>query len=233
MDNAFKLDTKEFNETIEKYIKYRNADYLTEVNRRAANIIMKAMQFTKRTDPSKVVSELKATIQSFKSPRQLKTGKESKRKNFKPFHKGAPVGYKIFNWRRKNRPSSLRPGLRGKGLAWEQMGTQFDLFVKASKSSCAYIVAGWIPALNRYKQQGIKIKSDIKRSPSPQTSAGKGYAVPAQRAGDFLKTIFANTANGVEKIGIKPLQIAIQIEEQDMRLKMEQDEQKRLNKLKR
>jgi len=234
MDNVFKLDTKDFNQTIDKYIKFRNVDYLTEVNRRAANIIMKAMQFTKRTDPSRVVSELKAMTQSFKSPRQLKTGKESKRKKFKAFYKGSPVGYKIFNWRRKNRPLSLRPELRGKGLAWEQMGTQFDEFVKASKSSCAYIVAGWIPALNRYKQQGIKkIKSDIKRSPSQRTSAGKGYAIPAQRVGDFLKTTFANSANGVEKVGVKPLQIALQLEEQDMRLFMEREEQKRLNKLKR
>jgi len=231
MDNVFKLDTKEFNQTIDKYIKYRNADYLTEVNRRAANIIMKAMKFTKRADPSKIASELRAIQQV----RKLKggMGKETKAKKNRDFYKGSPVGYKIFNWRRKNRPSSLRPKLRGKGLAWEQMGTQFDAFVKATKSSCNYIVAGWIPALNRYKQQGVKIQSDIKRSPSPQTSAGKGYAVPAQRAGDFLKTIFANTANGVEKIGAKPLQIAIQLEEQDMRLKMEQDEQKRLNKLKR
>ena len=231
MDNVFKLDTKDFNQTIDKYIKFRNADYLTEVNRRAANIIMKAMQFTKRTDPSKVVSELKATQQV----RRLKggTGRETKAKKNRDFYKGSIAGYKIFNWRRRFRPQSLPPALRGKGLGGKVMGQKYDSFVKSARRSCAYIVAGWIPALNRYKQQGIKIKSDIKRSPSPQTSAGKGYAVPAQRAGDFLKTVFANTANGVEKVGIKPLQIAIQLEEQDMRLKMEQDEQKRLNKLKR
>ena len=113
------------------------------------------------------------------------------------------------------------------------MGAKYDSFVKAAKRSCAYIVAGWIPALNRYKEQGIKIKSDIKRSPSKRTSAGKGYAIPAQRAGDYLKTIFANSANGVEKIGLKPLQIAFRLEEQDMREFMEREEQKRVNKLKR
>ena len=158
MANVFRLDTKDFNRTIDKYIKLRNADFLTEVNRRAANIIMKAMQETKVTNPLRIEAELKATVQSFKTPRQLKNKTEPKRKNFKPFYKGAPVGYKIFNWRRKNRPRSLRPDLRGGGLAWEQMGTQFDRFVKATKSSVAYIKAGWLPALNRYKQQGIKIK---------------------------------------------------------------------------
>jgi len=231
MDNSFKLDTKDFNQTIDKYIKFRNDDYLTEVNRRAANIIMKAMQYTKRADASKIASELRAIQQV----RKLKggTGRETKAKKNRDFYKGSPVGYKIFNWRRRHRPSSLRPALRGKGLAWEQMGTQFDAFVKATKSSCAYIVAGWMPALNRYKQQGIKAKSDIKRSPSKQTSAGKGYAIPAQRAGDYLKTIFANSANGIEKIGLKPLQIAFSIEEKDMREFMEREEQKRVNKLKR
>ena len=231
MDNVFKLDTKDFNQTIDKYIKFRNADYLTEVNRRAANIIMKAMQFTKRTDPSKVVSELKATQQV----RRLKggTGRETKAKKNRDFYKGSIAGYKIFNWRRRFRPQSLPPALRGKGLGGKVMGQKYDSFVKSARRSCAYIVAGWIPALNRYKRQGIKIKSDIKRSPSPQTSAGKGYAVPAQRAGDLLKTVFANTTNGVEKIGAKPLQIALQLEEQDMRLFMEREEQKRLNKLKR
>jgi hypothetical protein len=231
MDNGFKLDTKDFNQTIDKYIKFRNADYLTEVNRRAANIIMKAMQFTKRTDPSKVVSELGATQQV----RRLKggTGRETKAKKNRDFYKGGIAGYKIFNWRRRVRPQSLPPPLRGKGLGGKEMGQKYDSFVKSARRSCAYIVAGWIPALNRYKQQGIKIKSDIKRSPSQRTSAGKGYAIPAQRVGDFLKTTFANSANGVEKVGVKPLQTAIQLEEQDMRLFMEREEQKRLNKLKR
>ena len=41
---SFKLDTKDFNRTIDKYIEMRNIDYLTEVNRRAANIIMWAMK---------------------------------------------------------------------------------------------------------------------------------------------------------------------------------------------
>ncbi len=233
MANVFKIDTRDFNRTIDKYIEMRNIDYLTEVNRRAANIIMWAMKYTKVTNPSKIESDLKSTTQSFKSPRQLKTGKESKRKKFKPFYKGAPAGYKIFNWRRKNRPKSLRPDLRGGGLAWEQMGTQFDLFVKATKSSMAYIKAGWLPALNRYKQQGIKIQSDIKREPSPQTSAGKGYAIPAQRVGDFLKTTFANAANGVQKIGSPALARAFAREEQDMKVKIAEMDQKRLNKLKR
>ena len=218
MDNSFKLNTKEFNQTIDRYIKFRNEDYLTEVNRLAANIIMKAIQYTTRTNPDKVVSELGA-IQQVKKNRT--------------FYKGSIAGYKIFNWRRRFRPQSLPPALRGKGLGGKLMGAKYDSFVKAAKRSCAYIVAGWIPALNRYKEQGIKIKSDIKRSPSKRTSAGKGYAIPAQRAGDYLKTIFANSANGVEKIGLKPLQIAFRLEEQDMREFMEREEQKRVNKLKR
>jgi hypothetical protein len=88
--------------------------------------------------------------------------------------------------------------------------------------------------LNRYKQQGVRnTKTDIKKEPSPKTSAGKGYAVPAQRAGDFIKTIFANTANAVDKIGVAPLRLAFRLEEQDMKTYIERKEQERLNKLKR
>jgi hypothetical protein len=235
---VFKLDTAEFNRTIDKFVIERNLDFVKEANRRAVNIIMKAMEETKKANPLKVEADLRvASVESFKTPRQLKFNKEPKRKKFKAFYKGSPVGYKIFNWRRKNRPSSLRPDLRGKGLAWEQMGTQFDAFVKATKQSCAYIVAGWLPALNTYKEIGVKLEKKQppgqKRSPAPQTSAGKGFAIPALKAGDFIKTIFFNTANGVEKVGKAALQKAFIREEQDMKVKLAEMEQKRLNKLRR
>lgn len=229
---SFKLDTRDFNTTIDKYIELRNADFLTEINRRAANIIMKAMQYTKRTNPARVNQELGAIQQV----RRLRggTGRETKAKKNRDFYKGSPVGYKIFNWRRRFRPQSLPPKLRGKGLGGKGMGEKYDSFVKSARRSCAYIVAGWIPALNRYKEQGIKAaKSDIKKTPSPRTTAGKGYATPAQRAGDFLKTIFANTTNGVDKVGVAPLRLAFRLEEQDMKTYIERKEQERLNKLKR
>lgn len=232
MANVFKLDTRDFNRTIDKYIELRNVDFLTEVNRRAANIIMKAMQYTKRTNPERVVRELGAIQQV----RRLKggAGRETKAKRNRDFYKGTPAGFKIFNWRRKNRPQSLPPKLRGGGLGGKGMGQKYDGFVKSVRRSCGYIVAGWLPALNRYKQQGVRnTKTDIKKEPSPKTSAGKGYAVPAQRAGDFIKTIFANTANAVDKIGVAPLRLAFRLEEQDMKTYIERKEQERLNKLKR
>ena len=232
MANVFKLDTKDFNTTIDKYIELRNIDYLKEVNRRAANIIMKAMEYTKRTNPDKVIGELGAIQQVRRLKKGL--GKETKAKKNRFFYKGSPVGYKIFNWRRKFRKQSLPPALRGKGLGGKEMGEKYNSFVKAVRRSCAYIVAGWLPALNRYKQQGIKdAKSDIKKEPARQTSAGKGYAIPAQRSGDFIKTIFANTANAVDKIGVAPLRLAFRIEELDMKTYIERKEQERLNKLKR
>ena len=230
MANVFKLDTKDFNRTIDKYIEMRNLDYLKEVNRRAANIIMWAMQYTKRTNPERVVRDLNAIQQV----RRLKggTGRETKAKRNRDFYKGSPAGYKIFNWRRKNRPQSLPPKLRGGGLGGRGIGQKYDSFVKSARRSCGYIVAGWLPALNRYKQQGVRdIKTDIKKQPSPKTSAGKGYAIPAQRVGDFLKTTFANAANGVGKIGAPALARAFNREEQDMKGKIAEMEQERLNKL--
>jgi hypothetical protein len=118
------------------------------------------------------------------------------------------------------------------------MGVLYNSFVKSAKRSCAYVVAGWIPALNRYKQIGVRPsvkqeKGQQQKSPSTKTSAGKGYAIPAQSAGDYIKTIFVNAVNGIEKIGQAPLRLAFRIEELDMKVKLEEMEQKRLNKLRR
>ena len=224
---VFKLDTTDFNKTIDRYVSERNADFVKEANRRAANIIMKAIQYTKRTNPARVVVELGA----IEKVRLLKSGKETKAKRNREFYKGTPVGYKIFNWRRKFRPQSLPPKLRGGGLGGKEMGVLYNSFVKAAKRSCNYIAAGWMPALARYKAVGVKANSDIKRVPSSQTSAGKGYALPAQSAGDYIKTIFVNAVNGIEKIGQAPLRLAFRLEELDMKQYIERKERERLNKL--
>jgi len=230
MASVFKLDSTRFNDTIDKYVQMRNVDFVYECNRRAINIIMKAMQETKKTNPLRVQAELQARAESALT----KTGKISKRKKFKAFYKGSPVGYKILNWRKKHRPESLIKELRGKPVGGKSMGLQFNRFVSSAKSSCRYITEGWRPALNIYKKIGMSIlraPKDAKRTPAPQTSAGKGYAVPAKRAGDYIRSIFANTANGVGKIGVSALRKAFAREELDMKSKIEEMEQKRLNKL--
>lgn len=226
---VFKLDTTDFNKTIDRYVSERNVDFVKEANRRAANIIMNAMKYTKRTNPARVVAELGA----IEKVRLLKSGKETKAKRNREFYKGTPVGYKIFNWRRKFRPESLPPKLRGGGLGGKKMGVLYNSFVKSAKRSCAYVVAGWIPALNRYKEIGVRAKSEVKGKPSSRTSAGKGYAIPAQSAGDYIKTVFVNTVNGIEKIGQAPLRLAFRLEEFDMKQYIERKEQERLNKLRR
>ena len=231
---VFKLDTAEFNRTIDKFVVERNLDFVKEANRRAANIIMNAMKYTKRTNPARVVAELGA----IEKVRLLKSGKETKAKRNREFYKGTPAGFKIFNWRRKFRPESLPDKLRGEGLGGKKMGVLYNSFVKSAKRSCGYVVAGWIPALNKYKDIGVtpsvkQEKGQQKRLPSAKTSAAKGYAIPALSAGDYIKTIFVNAVNGIEKIGQAPLRLAFRIEELDMKVKLEEMEQKRLNKLRR
>jgi len=230
--SVFKLDTTDFNKTIDRYVSERNVDFVKEANRRAANIIMNAMKYTKRTNPARVVAELGA----IEKVRLLKSGKETKAKRNREFYKGTPAGFKIFNWRRKFRSESLPPKLRGGGLGGKEMGRLYNSFVKSAKRSCAYVVAGWLPALNRYKEIGVKPsvrqeQGQQKRSPSAKTSAGKGYAIPAQSAGDYIKTVFVNAVNGIEKIGQAPLRLAFRLEELDMKQYIERKEQERLNKL--
>ena len=230
MASVFKLDSTRFNDTIDKYVSLRNVDFVAECNKRAANIIMKAIGETKKTNPLRVQRELQARAESALT----KTGKISKRKKFKAFYKGAPVGYRIFNWRRKHRPASLPPALRGEPLGGKAMGLQYNAFVKAAKASCNYVAAGWMPALRYYKALGFgRSTKETKgiRTPSQKTSAGKGYAIPAKRIGDYIRSVFANTVNGIEKIGIPALKRAMAIEELDMKVYIERKEQERLNNL--
>ena len=234
MLTKFKLDTTEFNKTIDRYVQERNVDFVKEANKRAANIIMNAMKYTKRTNPARVVAELGA----IEKVRLLKSGKETKAKKNREFYKGTPAGYKIFNWRRKFRPESLPPKLRGGGLGGKKMGVLYNSFVKSVRKSCNYVRAGWLPALNAYKRIGVRptVKEEggqQKKSPSPRTSAGKGFARPAIAAKDFIKTTFANAVNGIDKIGRAPLRLAIRLEELDMKQYIEKKEQERLNKLRR
>jgi hypothetical protein len=230
MASVFKLDVADFNKTIDRYVQERNVDMVAECNKRSSNIIMKAIQYTKRTNPIKVQAELGARAESALTAK----GKVSKRKKFKAFYKGTPVGYKIFNWRRTHRPASLPPKLRGKPIGGKEMGVKYNSFVKAAISSCNYIASGWMPALRYYRALGFgKSQKETKalRTPNQKTSAGKGYAIPAQKAGDYIKSTFANTVNGIEKIGQAALRLAVRVEELDMRAYLERKEQERLNKL--
>jgi len=253
---VFKLDATEFNKTIDKYFEYSRRERFEEMNRRAANICARASRETPRASVDKIVDDLKATETITAS--YIKTTK--RRGEYVALSKGGKTtqgkstiqymargeAFAIANWRLKrgkamgfykNFPNSFAGPGRGKrgGTA----SANYSRFVKRAKSSSAYIAAGWLPAF-RFFRSIVRTKTLLPEArllryfPTLAGSAGQGIGFNSISAGgDLLKAVFVNAAAGVGKYGITALIKAFRQEEIDMKTHIEDQEQKRLNKLKR
>ena len=97
---AFKAAEKAFQGTVREYLRYSKKECSSELNRRARNILMKAVRATPRADRSKVKAALEANGLAYKLIR--KTG--LKRKEIKAKAKRlisrrlASVGYIAAGW---------------------------------------------------------------------------------------------------------------------------------------
>ena len=256
MANVFRLDARDFNKTIDKYLEFSRKDRLEELNRRAANICANASRITPKANIDKIVDDLKATetitasyIKTTKkrgeSVALSKGGKTTQGKSTIQYMARGEA-FAIANWRLKrgkamgfykNFPNSFAGPGRGKkgGTA----SSDYSRFVKRARSSSGYIAAGWLPAF-RFFRSIVKGKtllpeaSLIRNFPTLAGSAGEGIGFNSiGGGGDFLKAVFVNAAAGVGKYGVLALKRALRDEEQDMKTHIERKEQERLNKLKR
>lgn len=254
MPTIFKLDSKEFNSTIERYIQTFKKDMVNEVNRRAANICAIAASLTPRANIDRIVKDMKAvetvTASYIKITKRNPFGKVALSKGGKTTQKASTVqfmgrkeAFAIANWRLKRGktkgfysafPNTLAGPGRGKtgGTASQY----YSKFVKRARSSSAYIAAGWKKAYEHFASiaKGKKISLDPtirKFFTKIKGSAGRGRGIAAVEGGGRIRAIFFNAADGVEKVGQEPLKNAIAIEEADMRDYIAEKEQTTLNKL--
>jgi hypothetical protein len=245
------INSKPFETAFSDYIeKKAKPDIAKELNRRAANIIMTAMQETKQVDPQSIKKDLGAM--QITTQRLIKSGKRkgqlTKAKTFYKADIGQSKVYKIFNWRRKMRPDSLPKRLQGSPTGNIKMKGFADKFVKSVKSSCGYIAAGWIPALKVFltaSKGGVLKSNDASQSLQKRFKniannkfAKMGYGNPAVPSDVILKCTFGNAARGANKIAKEPLIKAINREIADMKVYIEgkimgmsDKEIERLNKL--
>lgn len=218
-----------FSDYLEKNAKVKIAD---ELNRRAASIIMKAIEETPQANRDSIKRELGA-MQIIRQ-RVLKSGKRmgqlTKPKSFYRADIGQNKVFKIFNWRRKFRADSLPERLRGKPTGNKKMKGFADKFVKAVRSSCGYIAAGWLPALRVFLEASsaktLKAneasKNLQKRFKLEKNKYAKaGYGNPANPTDVILQCTFGNAARGAEKIAKEPLIRAINREIDDMKMYIE------------
>jgi hypothetical protein len=228
------INSKPFETAFSDYIEQKaKPNIAQELNRRAANIIMKAMSFTKRTDPQKIKRELGAA--RIIRQRVIKSGKRAGQLTKAKINYQADVGqnkiFKIFNYRRKFRPDSLPKRLQGAATGNIKMKGLADKFVKSVRSSCGYIAAGWIPALKVFlaASKGKVIQSnDASKSLQQRFKyiennkfAKLGYGNLANASDVVMKCTFGNAARGANVIGKDPLIRAINAEIADMKVYIE------------
>lgn len=244
------INSKRFDNTFVDYIQRSKKDIATELNRRAANIIMTAMKETKKVDPNTIKKEL-GTL-AITMQRVIKSGKrKGQLTKAKIIHKadmGQSKVFKILNWRRKFRPDSLPKRLQGKPTGNKPIKGYADKFVKSIKSSCGYIAAGWIPALKVFlASSGARMLKSNDASKNLQARfkyiknnkfAKLGYGNLAKPSDVIMQCTFGNAARGAEVIGKEALIKAMNKEVDDMKVYIEgkimglnSKEISRLNKL--
>lgn len=257
MATVFKLDSTDFNNTLDQYMDLSRKELFNEVNRRAARICARAISLTPRANIDKIVRDMKAVevvkasyIKTTKTGQKASLGKGGKTTQGKRTvsYMGKAEAFAIANWRlargkrlgfyRKFPNSFAGPGRGKSGGTASQF---YDRFVTTHRSSRGYIASGWLKAFNLFSSiakgqvmpKGTEpdVKRTIKFFPALKGTAGRGYGKPAQMVGDVFKAVFANAARGVEKIGRMPLRVAIRAEELDMKTYIEDRMQKIFNNI--
>ena len=228
------INSKPFESVFEKYIQRRKVDIAKELNRRAANIIMKAMEETPRVDAGSIPKELGADLIRV-NQRMIKSGKRkgmlTKGKLVYAANPQERKPYRIFNWRRRFRPDSLPQRLKGNPTGNKKMKGLISKFISSVKSSCGYIGAGWIPALKVFltasKGQSLKTNDASKglqrrfKYIENNKYAKAGYGNLANPRDVIMRATFGNAARGADKVAKQPLITAMNREVTDMKLYIE------------
>jgi len=255
MPTIFRLDSSEFNKTIDKYIALSKKELVNEVNRRAANVCARATSETPRADVEQIVRDMKAIetvaatyIKETKRRGQYvalgKGGKTTQGRSTIQYM-GKREAFKIANWRLKRGKAkgffAKFPNVfagPGRGKSGGTASQYYSKFIKRARSSSGYIASGWLKAYYFFASiaSGKKLAPDPKIAKFFKTlkgSAGRGRGIAATAGGDRVRAIFFNAADGVEKIGEDALKRAMDIEENDMKGYIDRKEQENFNKVNR
>jgi hypothetical protein len=197
------------------------------------------MQYTRRADASAINALMRREVIASEVIKYPKAGKTWKAKQLEPKQPKNPkvtrhatlAAYKIYNYWRKRR------GM--KALGGKQMSGKVKIFIDSIVKSVGYITIGWYPALNLFKRVGSGV-SGLKPPSNPKGTASKGGGIVA-KPGPVVRSYFYNTAYpqsrsdkilmNVSDIAGKPLDIAMKIEEEDMKQWLEDEMKKTADKV--
>ena len=228
---SFILDTRQFNRQLATYLNFTQKNVANQVYKRSANIIMKSLQYTRRADDTSINSLMRREVIASEVVKYPKAGRPGgarilQSKAPKVTRHATLAGYKIYNYWRKRR------GLTA--LVGRQMSGKLKAFIDSIVQSTAYIASGWYPALNLFKKANANM-AGVKPPRNPKGTASKGGGMIA-KPGLVVRSYFYNTAYpqsrsdkrglSVTDIAGRPLDLAMSLEEQDMKQWLESEMKK-------
>lgn len=190
---SFKLDTRQFERRLEQYIPLARKDIADELNRRSANILMKAIRNTERANLGALRSIFSKYAMVMRPTTSKKTGITKLTKPRQRVIRGTLDGYRIANYRRNirmgRRPTGNPPG---GGLGGASMRAYIRKTFRALGSAVGYLKSGWIPALRVFKASGGAVDTAKLKGKKGTASFGGGTRA---KPGDIIRSYFYSTAN--------------------------------------
>lgn len=184
MQPTIQLDTRVFNQVLNEYQRLNRRTWPEIVNAKSLDVAFRALKETPKANA--------ADIQALES------------KPWWPKYVAKRiVGGVSF------RKGKGRVNIHGRGYSREDAKLVSQKIIAARKRSVAFVKSGWLPAIKRLFPL-VKDKQFARGSVggARQVGAEKGSARPAV-PGDNPSALIINSAIGVEKVGVGPLQRAI------------------------
>lgn len=196
------IDTKRFNQVLSKYLVVSGKGFVDEVNKRAFNICLKSIRYTKSATDNRIQRDLLKGAKTQPAPR-----KRRKRGAGKGRRKKAPVAAILINHARGKRGE---PGLHGKA-----MQAQVDKNIQSRQRGRGFMKAGWLGAADDIRPW-LAVKKSKPKGQSGFSRKGKGKAAKP----GSIKPV-ATIVNGVPWAGrvpaaVKGLKKATRQETRDM-----------------
>jgi hypothetical protein len=192
MQPTINLDTRAFQAVLKEYARHNRRDWSDICNDKALDVAFRAIPETPKAD----VSGIKALASQSWWPKYVAkriTGKGAS------FRKGKA---KIV--------------IQGKGYDRKDAQNISKMIIAARSRSVAFLKSGWLPAIRRLLPLSKRPRKASTQG-AKQYGVEKGTAQPAV-AGDNPAAFIVNSAIGIEKHGVAPLQRAVDGSVADMRV---------------
>ncbi len=183
MQPTIQLDTRGLNAVLQEYQRHNRRDWADICNDKALDVAFRAIPETPKAD----VSGIKALPS-------------------KPWW-NKYVAKRIAGKGATYRKGKSKIHIQGKGYDRKDAQNVSKMIIAARSRSVAFLKSGWLPAIRRLLPLSKKPRKSSTQG-SKQYGVDKGSATPAH-PGDNPAAFIINSAIGIEKHGVAPLQRAI------------------------